>query len=164
MLCAKFGWYLALCFWRENLNFEFCSCIFAISLSHVSAFGKGRDLSFKQTGIHNPPPPQGCFVPGLVVICLVFLEKKSFKFRQFIFAILLSTPLGKKMWPYSNKLAFPSPNDALCLVWWTFTQWFWRRRQKSEKFTTTTTAPTTTTTDNWRRINFHQKNIVLRVK
>ena len=37
-----------------------------------------------------------CFLPSLVKIGSVVLEKKIFKFRQYIFTFLLLTPLGKR--------------------------------------------------------------------
>ena len=51
---------------------KFRQCIFAISLS--SPLGKGLDTSFEHIWI---PFTQGCFVPSLVKICPVILEKKS---------------------------------------------------------------------------------------
>ena len=42
---------------------------------------------------------QGCFVPSLVEIGLVVLEKKIFKFCQCIFAISQLSPLGKGRGP-----------------------------------------------------------------
>ena len=49
-------------------------------------------------------------MPSLVVIGLVILEKEDFlKFRQCIFAIWLSFPLGKALGPSLNTLEFPLP-------------------------------------------------------
>ena len=66
----------------ENKIFKFRQCNFAIS--KLSPLGKGRGPSFEQTCITFT---QGCFVPSLVEIGSVVLEKKSFKFRQCIIAI-----------------------------------------------------------------------------
>ena len=52
--------------------FQVCQCIFPFSL--LSPLTKKRDPSFEQTGI---PITQGCFVPSLVKIGPVVLEKKS---------------------------------------------------------------------------------------
>ena len=51
--------------------FKVCQCIFPISL--LSPFRKGLGPSFEQTWIPNT---QGCFVPSLVEIGPVVLEKK----------------------------------------------------------------------------------------
>ena len=45
------------------------------------------------------PFTQGCFVPSLVEIGSVVLEKKIFEFRQCIFAISLLSPLGEGWGP-----------------------------------------------------------------
>ena len=67
----------------ERKFFKICQCIFAIS--QLSPLGKGQGPSFEQTWI---PFTQGYFVPSLVKIGPVVLEKKIFKFRQCIFTIL----------------------------------------------------------------------------
>ena len=66
-----------------------------------------------------------------------------------------------------NKLASPSPKDALYQVWLKLAQWFWRRSWKCEMFTTTTTR---TTTDNGQifirkahsslRLRWAKKNLI----
>ena len=94
--------------------------------------GKGQGPSFEQTWI---PFTQGWFVPGLVKIDPVNLEKNAFKFRQCIFAILLLSPFGRGWFFYLNKLEYPSPKGVSCLVWSKLAQWFWRRRWKCEKLT-----------------------------
>ena len=67
MFCAK-------CFWRRFLNF-----INVFSL--LSPPGKGPDLSFEQTSI---PFAQECFVPSLVEICRVILEKKKEMWKIYV--------------------------------------------------------------------------------
>ena len=74
-----------------------CNCLsgsgeedFLISSTYFRYFviispWKGWGPSFEQTYI---PFTQGCFVPSLVEISSVVLEKKIFKFHQCIFAIL----------------------------------------------------------------------------
>ena len=82
--------------------------------------------SFEQTWI---PYTQGCFVPRLVEIGPVVLEKKIFKFRKCAFSLFHNyLPLEKGGALQWNKLKSPSPKDALCQVWLKLTQWFWRRR------------------------------------
>ena len=78
MPCAKFSWNWSSGSWVDFL----CQCIFAIL--KLSPLGKGRGSSFEQTWILLT---QGCFVPSLVEIGSVVLEKKIFKFRKCIFAI-----------------------------------------------------------------------------
>ena len=63
---------LAQWFWRRRF-FNFVNEFFAFSL--LSPFGKGQGPSFEQTWI---PFTQGCFVPSLVEIGSVVLEKKIF--------------------------------------------------------------------------------------
>ena len=80
--------------------------------------------SFQQTWILFT---QGCFVPSLVEIGQVVLER-MFKFRQCIFAISQLSPLVKGRVPSLNKFESPSSEDAFCQVWLKLAQWFWRRR------------------------------------
>ena len=65
--------------------------------------------SFKQTWI---PFTQGCFVPRLVEIGPVVLEK-IFRFLQCIFAISYLSPLGNDVALHLNKLESFLPKDAL---------------------------------------------------
>ena len=53
--------------------FKFCQCVFAISL--LSPLRRGWGTVFEQSGI---PFTEGCFVPSLVEIGPVVLEKKKF--------------------------------------------------------------------------------------
>ena len=50
---------------------------------------------------------QGFFMPSLVEIGPVVFEKKNFKFRQFISAISLSSPLGKGCAPLFQQTRIP---------------------------------------------------------
>ena len=89
------------------------------------------------------PFTQGCFVPSLVEIGSVVLEKKIFYNFVNVFSLFRNyLPLEKGGALHLNKLESPSPKDALCQVWMKLAQWFWRRRWKCEKFTTTTTTTT----------------------
>ena len=72
----------------EKKIFEFCQCIFTISL--LPPLGEGWGPSFKQTWI---PFTQGYFVPSLVKIGPEILEKKIFKSCQFIFINSRLSPL-----------------------------------------------------------------------
>ena len=80
--------------------------------------GIRRDVRMKKTWI---PFTQGCFVPNLVEIGLVVLEKKIFKFVNVFWLFRNYLPLEKGGTLYLNKL------DALCQVWLKLAQWFWRR-------------------------------------
>ena len=81
--------------------------------------------SFEQTWI---PFIHGCFVPSLVEIGLVVLEKRIFIFIN-VFSLFRSyLPLEKDRALHLNKLEFPSPKDAFCQVWLKLVQWFCRRR------------------------------------
>ena len=82
--------------------------------------------SFEQTWI---PFTQGCFVPRLVEICPVVLEKEILKFRKCVFSLFHNyLPLEKGWALHLNKPKSPSPKDALCQVELKLAQWFWRRR------------------------------------
>ena len=61
----------------------------------------------------------GCFVPSLVEIGSLSIEKKIFKFCQCIFI---------SPWKHLNKLESFLPKDALSQAWFKLAQWFWRRR------------------------------------
>ena len=92
----------------------------------LSLLGEGHDPSFEQTWI---PFKQGCFVPRLVQIVPVVLEKKIFKFLQCIFSLFRNyLPVEKAGALHLNKLESPSTKNALCQVWLKLAQWFWRRR------------------------------------
>ena len=70
MLCAMFGWN-----WPSGSgeeDFKYFQYNFTISL--LFPLGKGRGPSFEQTSF---PSTQGCFVPSLVEIGPVVLDKKS---------------------------------------------------------------------------------------
>ena len=78
--CAKFGrnqFYSPV----EEEDFKFCQCFFAISL--FFPLRKKHGPTFQQPGF---PFTLGCYVPSLVEIGTVVLEK-IFKFCQCIFAI-----------------------------------------------------------------------------
>jgi hypothetical protein len=56
------------------------------------------------------------------------LEKKILRYFQFIFTVLLLTPLEEGQSPSfeKKKLEYPSPKDDLCQDWLKLAQWFWR--------------------------------------
>ena len=108
--CAKFGWNWPSGSWEKD--FKFRQSIFAIS--KLSPLGKGRYPSFVQTWILFT---QGCFVPSLVEIGPVVLEKKIFKLCLCILLIRNYLPLENGGNLHLNKLESPSPRDALCQVW-----------------------------------------------
>ena len=76
---------------------------------------KGYCSSFDQTWI---PFTQGCFVPSLIEIVPVILEKKIFKFRQFILLFRSHLPLKKGIALHLNKHEYSSPKDALYQISW----------------------------------------------
>ena len=82
----------------ENTIFKVRQCLFAISL--LFSLGKGRGPSFEKTWI---PITQRCFVPSLVEIGPVVLEKilKFSLFHNYL-------PLEKDMALHLNKHNFPS--------------------------------------------------------
>ena len=67
--------------------------------------------SFEQTWI---PISQGCFVPSLVEIGPVVLEKKIFKIGQCIFAISFLSPLRKGRGPSLEQTWIPITQRMLC--------------------------------------------------
>ena len=94
----------------------------------LSLLAKRLGPSFEYTWI---PTIQGCFVPCLVEIGPVVLEKKIFKYFQYNFTISLLSHVALHL----NKLESPPSKDALCHVWLKLAQWFWRRSWTCEKFT-----------------------------
>ena len=79
--------------WRRYKNFVIHVCYFF----SLSPLGKEWGPSLKEIYI---PYNQGCLVPNLGEIDPVGMET-IFKFRQWIFAISLLTPQGKKReWPF----------------------------------------------------------------
>ena len=75
------------------------------------------------------PFTQGCFVPSLVKISQVVLEKKMFFNFVNVFSLFLNyLPLEKGGALHLNKVEYPSPKDAMCQIWLKLAQWFWRRR------------------------------------
>ena len=110
MLCAKFGWN-----WlvgsREDFNHR--QCIFTILL--LSPLGKERGPSFEQTWITFT---QVCFVPSLVEIGSVVLEKKTFLISSMYFHyVIIISPLGRAWSFILTNLNFLSLRDTLCQVW-----------------------------------------------
>ena len=104
---------------------KFCQCIFPLSL--LSPLGNKHSPSFEQTGISFT---QRCFVPSLVEIGPVVLEKKI-KILNFVnvFSQFRNyPPLEKDGVLHLNKLESPSPKDDLCQVWFKLAKWFWWRR------------------------------------
>ena len=71
---------------------------------------------------------QGCFVPSLVEIGPVVLEKIFFTFVSVFSLFRNYLPFDKGGALHLNKLESPSPKDALCQVGMKLALWFWRRR------------------------------------
>ena len=105
---------LAKWLWRRFLN---AVNVFLVLLNYLPLV-KGCGHSFEQYQI---PFTQGCFVPRLIEIDTVVLEKEIFKYFQYnyIFTFTLSMyfrffHLEKGGTPHLNKLESPSPEEALC--------------------------------------------------
>ena len=80
MLYAKFGlnWPIS-----SGEDFFFIFCQYVLAISCLSLLEKGHDPSFEQNGI---PITQGCFVPSLVEIVQLVLDKMFFiKLHQCIY-------------------------------------------------------------------------------
>jgi hypothetical protein len=120
IICTMFDW-----IWHSGSgedSFFICQCIFTLSL--LSPLGKGQSPSFEQTWI--PSPPQGWFVPSLVKISPVFLEK-IFNDPTPFWHFCNYLPFEDDLALYLNKLESPSPKDYLYQVWLNLACWFWRR-------------------------------------
>ena len=78
--------------WVLKKKFCWILLMYFVSLL-LSPLGKGKGPSFKYTWIYFT---QGCSMSCLVEIGLVVPEKKNIKFIQYIFTLLLSSPLGKR--------------------------------------------------------------------
>ena len=71
------------------------------------------------------------FVPSLMEIGPLVLEKKILKFQQYIFAILELSPFEKSL-VHHLKLELPLLKDALRQAWFKLVQYFLRLRWKCE--------------------------------
>ena len=60
---------------------------------------------------------QGCFVPSLVEIITMVLEKQILNFVNVFLLLHNYLPLEKGRALYLNKLESPKPKNALCQVW-----------------------------------------------
>ena len=86
-----------------------------LNITYIVSLLRKLSLLGKKSWI---PFTQGCFVPSLVDIYLMFMEK-----------IFLYVHYFEIISPWKrNKLEFSLPEDDLCQVWLTLAQWFWRRR------------------------------------
>ena len=101
ILRAKFGWN-----WHsgDGDDFKFClSCIFTIPF--ISPLERGCDPSFEQKWV---PFTQECFVPSLVEISSVVLEKKIFliSLMYFHYFVIISPRkrAGTFIWTNLNSL------------------------------------------------------------
>ena len=105
----------------EKKIFKSSQCIFTIS--KLSPLWEGCGPSFIQTWI---PFTRGYFVPSLVEIGPVVLEKKFFKSCQFIFIISQLSPLWEESGLSFEQTWIPLPRNTLCQVSLKLAQWFWR--------------------------------------
>ena len=79
----------------------------------LSTFERGHGILFEQTLI---PFTQGYFVPDLVEIAPVVMDKNILIFHNVSSLLYCYLPLEKGMAPHLYKLEFPSPKDVFCLV------------------------------------------------
>ena len=106
MHCAKFGWNWPQWFLRNRFLY-FINVYFHYFI--LSSHGKGQGPSFEQTWITFT---KGCFVPSLVEIGSVVLEKKIFKFHQHI----ITFSKWKKEWASSHTPCFIIGWEC-CIQW-----------------------------------------------
>ena len=85
----------------------------------------------------NPWVPfnQGSFVPSLVEIGPMVLDKNIINFVKGFLLFRIHLPCKKDVPLHLNELESPSSKDALGQVWLKLAKWFWRRKWKCEKFT-----------------------------
>jgi hypothetical protein len=93
----------------EKKILKYFLCIFTLLL--LSPLTEERRPSFQQTWI---PSPQGWFVPSLVEIGPVVLEKKIFKYFLCTFTLLLLSPLKKGYHPSFEQTWIPFPPRMIC--------------------------------------------------
>ena len=112
--------------------FGFSQCIFAIS--QLSPLGKGHGPLFEQTtgGISFT---QECFVPSLVEIGLMVLEKKVLNFIS-VFPLFHNYPPWKRPWPFNWINLNPLHQRML---WAKFGRYWpsdsWQEDENAKKFT-----------------------------
>ena len=96
-------------------------------------FEKGGAPSFEQNWF---PFTQGCFVPSLVEIGSVVLEKKIFDFVNVFSLFRYYLPLKKGVVINFNKIEYTITEDVLSQVWLKFTKAYWAhfRREKNYIF------------------------------
>jgi hypothetical protein len=70
---------------------------------------------------------QGWFLPSLVKIGPVVLERKIFKISNPIFTFCDYLPFKEDWAIYLNNLEFPSSKYNLYQVWLNLASWFWRK-------------------------------------
>jgi hypothetical protein len=96
----------------------------------LSPFWRGPGPLFIQFRI---PFTQGWFIPSLIEISLLVLEKNILK----IFNVFLLFCYLEKGNPFHlNNLESPPPKDDLSQVWLKLAQGFWRRSRKCESLQT----------------------------
>jgi hypothetical protein len=123
IICTKFD-----SIWPAGSGEDFFQnfqCIFTLLL--LSRLGEGLSPFIEQTWI---PFTQRWFVPSLLKIGPVVLEKKIFKWPHPIFTFLWLhvSSFKEDLAHYLNKLEFSSPKDNLYQVWFNLACWFWRWR------------------------------------
>jgi hypothetical protein len=114
----------------EKKIFKWRHPIFAFL--RLSPLWRGPGPLFEQSTI---PFIQGWFVPSLIEIGLLILEK-IFKNFQCIFTLLWLSPFGEGQSPSLKNLESPPHKDDLCQVCLKLVQWFWRRSRNCKSLQT----------------------------
>jgi hypothetical protein len=118
IICTKFDWLVL-----QKKIFQIFLCIFILLL--LSPLGEELSPSFKDTWILSL---QGWFVPSLVKIGPVVLEKKIFKWPHFYIFVIIS-PL-KRTWPF----IWTNLNSLHSRIICTKFDWFWSSGSGEEDF------------------------------
>ena len=113
---------------EKVLKFSQWIFLYFVIISLIISFNKFESPSTKNTLYQQTwiPFTQGCFVPSLVEIGQVDLEKTIFKFLNVFSFFPYYLPLEKRGLHF-NKFESPSPKNALCQDWMK-SLWFWKRR------------------------------------
>ena len=118
MLCAKFGWYCN----SYSVEDFYISSMYFCNYGIISFFK--RVWSFFSTNLYFLH--QRHFVPGLVEIDPVVLERRIFKFRYCIFAISLLSSIRKGRCPSFEQTWNSVYPRMLCAKFcWYWPSWFW---------------------------------------
>ena len=124
MLCIKFCWN-----WPSGCGGFFFRILSMYFRYFIIISPWKRALLFIWTNLSSLHPGMLCAKSGRTwPVVLEFFFISSVMYVSCMFAISLSSLLGKTAWPFTwINLNHLHPN-ALCQVWSKLSQWFWRRR------------------------------------